>query len=113
MLKYINSTTKVIVTCSKHGDFTIPAIEHTAHRIGCPKCAQSHGESIIDKFLHDRKLHYQKEYVVYINNKKYRIDFCLFYNKQKIFIEYNGKQHYQAIELFGGQKKFKQQNYLC
>ena len=91
---YKNCKEPVIITCLKHGDFLISPIDHTSHRQGCPKCNQSKGESLINLFLQDRNLDFQSQYPINVDNHTYKIDFCLFFNKTKIFIEYNGKQHY-------------------
>jgi len=37
-VKYINSTTKVIITCKEHGDFNIRPNNHIGSKQGCPKC---------------------------------------------------------------------------
>lgn len=42
-------------------------------------------------------------------NKKCRIDFALLKENLVIYIEYNGRQHYESIEIFGGESKFKHQ----
>lgn len=35
---YVNMTTKVLVTCLKHGDFSISPIKHVHEAQGCPDC---------------------------------------------------------------------------
>ena len=37
------------------------------------------------------------------------MDFYIFYNKNKYVIEYNGRQHYEPVDVFGGQKAFEEQ----
>ena len=37
-VKYVNANSKVIITCSKHGEFE-QAVKHHASGIGCPDCA--------------------------------------------------------------------------
>ena len=35
---YVNHHSKVLVTCKKHGDFSVVAGNHIVNRSGCPKC---------------------------------------------------------------------------
>jgi G:T-mismatch repair DNA endonuclease (very short patch repair protein) len=37
-VKYINSTTKVIITCKEHSDFNIRPTNHIGSKQGCPEC---------------------------------------------------------------------------
>ena len=45
------------------------------------------------------------------NNRPIHYDFAIFDKNNNVvyLIEYNGQQHYSAIEYFGGEDKFKQQ----
>ncbi|MFW6226148.1 MAG: DUF723 domain-containing protein [bacterium] len=38
-VEYVNSQTKVIVICKKHGEFTIRPNNHLGNKNGCPYCA--------------------------------------------------------------------------
>lgn len=39
-VEYINSTTKVIITCNEHGDFNQYPSKHLIHKYSCPECAK-------------------------------------------------------------------------
>ena len=39
-LVYVNSKTKVTVTCPEHGDFSLLPVSHTMNGCGCPTCHQ-------------------------------------------------------------------------
>lgn len=101
---YIDSTTKLTVTCPKHGDFLVIPSDHISHRQGCPKCTQSIGENFITKVLNDSGIQFIPQYKININNSTRYIDFCVVLGKKLIFLEYNGKQHYEPVEIFGGEK---------
>lgn len=110
--KYINSTTKVCVTCKEHGDFY--ALPHNLlNGQGCPQCNKySKGEERIERYLKENDIKFiaQKEFPnesLFIKNKIIRVDFYL--PDYNTIIEFNGEQHYKPIKLFGGQKKFEQQ----
>ena len=106
---YVDTKTKVEIICPKHGSFWQTPGNHIWNRQGCPVCNQSRGENMIANILDNLKINYKRQYVVNTNNRKYEIDFCFFLKDKIIFIEYNGQQHYQPIEFFGGEERFKEQ----
>ena len=75
----------------------------------CPKCARktSKGEKAIRDYLEQNKIEYIWQYEQEINGKKLWFDFYL--PKYKIFIEFQGEQHYKPIDYFGGEKTFLRQ----
>ena len=75
--------------------------------IQCKYCSYiSLGEAIIATQLDILNIDYIREYKVEINNHLHKFDFFL--PKHNMLIEYNGQQHYQIIEHFGGEEKFKE-----
>lgn len=77
-------------------------------------CKKSKGNFLISKFLQEKKIQYDTEYIfpdlLGDNGGYLRFDFAL-YNSKKIIglIEYNGEQHYHIIPYFGGEKGFQAQ----
>lgn len=108
---YINAHTKSKFICNKCGNtwYTLPSnITHKTNPTGCPYCKISQGERSIINFLDKNNILYiyQKKYknLVGIGNNPLSYDFYLLnYN---LLIEYQGKQHKEAIEVFGGEKYF-------
>lgn len=53
---YINSSTKIIITCPIHGDFEQKPYKHLQRKLACRKCANSHlstsQASTTDTFIH-------------------------------------------------------------
>lgn len=39
-VQYLNSTTKVLIVCKEHGEFTQAPAKHLIHKYGCPMCAK-------------------------------------------------------------------------
>ena len=74
-------------------------------KCGCPYCNFSKGEKQIYKFLDKLCIRYEKQKIININNKEYRFDFYL--PDINIFIEYDGIQHYEPVDYFGGVDQFK------
>lgn len=80
---------------------------------GCKRGTFSHEAKAIEKFLKDNNVNYKKEYSFNDLNgdeRPLRFDFVVF-KKNKVFccIEYNGQQHYEPIEFFGGEKAYEKQ----
>lgn len=76
---------------------------------GCPVCSYSKGEIIIQKFFDINNINYikQKKFdeLFGIGNRKLSYDFYL--PNYNILIEFQGKQHEEPIDYFGGEEQFK------
>lgn len=88
----------------------------TGHTKSCGCVNASYYAEKIGKILDELNLSYIKEYSfidLLGNANKLRFDYAIFNNnKLKCLIEYQGRQHYQSINYFGGEEKFKlQQDY--
>ena len=71
----------------------------------CPICKSSHGEKRILFWLEQNNIGYCRQYKI----DNYKVDFYL--PNSNIIIEFNGIQHYEPVEHFGGKEKFIQQQY--
>lgn len=69
----------------------------------CPKCipSGSKGEIKIHDFLNRNKIKFISEFNVFISdlNSNFRFDVCA----SGVLIEFDGEQHYKAIDFFGGE----------
>jgi very-short-patch-repair endonuclease len=76
-------------------------------RSGCPVCSESKGEREIRKYLDGFKILYEKEYKFKDcrNILPLRYDFYL--PKYRAVIEFDGIQHYEPVEHFGGLKAYE------
>lgn len=109
--EYPKFNTKVTIICPKHGEFEQFVNNHLKD-CGCPKCNRSLGEKQIENILEKHHIEYKAQYKItndLIPNKHFIADFYILYNNIAIIIEYNGKQHYEPIEYFGGKERFKKQ----
>ena len=118
---YINTDTKIHFKHKKCGamfEITPWHFIHRANKKYCPICYYntSKGEIIINKFLEENNIDYQKEFI--FPNSKKRFDFYL--PELNICIEYDGEQHFIAKDFFGGeqglldtQKRDKEKNEYC
>lgn len=101
-LIYINSKTKITITCPKHGNFEqLPNNHLRGH--GCPKCYSSRGEDAVREYLINNNILFeeQKSFEGLVYKGKLRYDFYL--PEYRMAIEYNGIQHYKAVDYFGGE----------
>lgn len=99
---YRSNNRKLKIVCPIHGDFLQTPNSHLAGH-GCPECSSSKGEKRVRLFLQSNKLIYSKEWA--IPDTRLRCDFFL--PDRSTIIEYDGRQHFQPIEMFGGEKAFK------
>jgi very-short-patch-repair endonuclease len=105
LIKYKNNKTKVKIICPIHGVFKQRPDNHLHN--GCPNCKESTNEKIIRLYLKENNIKYltQKTFVDCKNIFKLPFDFYL--PDYNTCIEYDGKQHYEPINYFGGLKTFK------
>lgn len=88
------------ITCPEHGEFKIAPYKLFDTMLPCPTCRthhnESNGETKIRKYLERNNIKFIQEYRV----KPYSYDFYL--PDYNTYIEFNGKQHYEPVEKFGG-----------
>lgn len=89
----------------------LPAKINNGHITSCGCRIQSAGEEYIERLLNDMKLEFETQYTFedckYIN--LLRFDFAIMQNRKLLgLIEYDGKQHFEPIEFFGGQEGFEE-----
>ena len=102
LIKYKNNKTKVKIICPIHGVFEQRPDNHLHN--GCPICKESINEKFIRLYLEENNIKYlaQKSFDDCKNIFKLPFDFYL--PDYNTCIEYDGKQHYEPIEYFGGIK---------
>ena len=105
--EYTGYEDPITIICKKHGEFVTTPQAHLVsfYKGNCPKCSMTSGEAVIDNYLQNYNLDYIYQYQTEIPreniNKKVVIDFVVFLSKDRtLWIEYNGKQHYERVEFF-------------
>jgi hypothetical protein len=89
----------------------LPAKINNGHITSCGCAIQSAGERYVLSILDKMEVEHSKQHTFpdckYKNILRY--DFAVFDNNKLLYlIEYNGKQHYEPIEFFGGQLGFEE-----
>ena len=93
---------KIKIICKKHGIFEQQALYHI-NGGGCPHCIKSALEEEIEKTLINNNISFKhKTHPKWLG--KLELDFYL--PEYNIAIECQGRQHYEAIDYFGGASKF-------
>lgn len=97
---------KINILCKHHGEFNQNANNHTQGS-GCPSCKMSKGEERITEILKNAGIKYeqQKKFKGCVNKISLRFDFFL--PDLNTVIEFHGKQHYMAVDYFGGEEGFR------
>ena len=96
---------KIEIECRKGHKFIQKVSNHLQGK-GCPRCRESFGERMIDKFLTENKIEF-------IRQKKFSeckfeglLPFDFYIPLKNIAIEFDGEQHFYPITVFGGEKEF-------
>ena len=69
---------------------------------GCPTCNESVGERIIRTYLEDNDIEYEQEHRFDDCRFKYPLIFDFYIPKLNTVIEFDGIQHFECVEHFGG-----------
>ena len=97
---------KSVIICKKHGKFKKSMSSHLKGS-GCPNCRKSNGEQKIRLFLEENNIKYEPQKTfdecVGIRNK---LPFDFYISDLNVLIEYDGRQHFEQIKHWGGEKKF-------
>ncbi|MFK7002047.1 hypothetical protein V3470_13705 [Flavobacterium oreochromis] len=110
---YVNNSTKIIITCKKHGDFEQIPNDHL-NGSGCQKCKSSRGEKHIYEVLQKLNIKYESQYKFddCIHKRRLPFDFAVFLNDKVGLIEFHGEQHYKLNKFFHSKSKIKYKEYL-
>lgn len=95
----------VKLICPKHGEFFQTPNNHQRGN-GCPNCNSSKGEEQIKRFLESHQISFIQQHT-FPGLKDRRLLKCDFYlPNQNMVIEFHGRQHYEAVNSFGGTQAF-------
>lgn len=103
-VNYYNKETPISIICKKHGEFKQTPNTHL-QGAGCPKCKNKNQTLLFEQISNSfKQLHFDYEIgVKWLEGQRFDI-----YNERFNFaIEYDGIQHYEPVERFGGKDYFK------
>ena len=107
---YKNSSTEMKFKCNKGHIYDQRASSHL-EGYGCPICNESHGEKFIRNYL-------EENHIKYVSQKKFKdlkdktyLSYDFYLPDYNMLIEYQGIQHYQTNDYFGGKERLNKQQY--
>lgn len=112
---YSNTYSKVSIVCKKHGLFKQSPKAHLAGQ-GCPICKNEYTKSEaklfenIKKYFPDTIHHHRPDFLKTYKNGKQEFD--IFIPSLNVAIEYQGKQHFEPVSIFGGEKGYERMKFL-
>lgn len=108
---YVDYYTKLKILCKVpgHGYFEQIPEDHINGRCGCPKCNYSKGEESIHEYLLSVGTFNTPQFSFIDCRNKYPLPFDFYIECDNRFglIEFQGKQHYESCEFFGGEEAFE------
>lgn len=104
--EYVSNQTKTIIICPIHGEFLQRPLSHT-QGCGCPNCGESQGEKKIFKFLKKLDIIFSRQHRFPDCRNIFELPFDFYIPSIRTCIEFDGKQHYEPMEFFGGAEAYE------
>lgn len=106
--EYVNQDTQIECVCSKCGNTWFPVPYHLLNGAGCPCCKQSRGEKAIQIYLEKNFIQYESQKRFSDCRYKATLPFDFYLPQKNMCIEFDGIQHYEPLEIFGGMEAFEE-----
>ena len=106
LVDYKNAHEKIKIICEKHGVFNQTPNKHLNGQ-GCPICKNSRGELSIRKLLIDNNIIFKQEKIFNDCKDQTYLPFDFYLKDYNLCIEFDGKQHFEISDFFGGECGFK------
>lgn len=107
LVKIKSNYRKIKIICNKHGEFEQCLMNHL-NGCGCPICNLSKGELSVKKYLEESNVEYIREKTFDGCEDKKHLRFDFYLPDHNICIEYDGIQHYEPSDFYGGERGFEQ-----
>lgn len=105
-----HSYVKCKCDCGNIVDVRVEHLKGQSHKstISCGCASQSSGEIKLTQLLEQANIDFQAQYRIREFNICAPFDFAIFNDGELLgLIEYDGEQHFKAVELWGGEKQLK------
>ncbi len=104
MKDFVNAHSKIPIRCPKHGVFRqTPAAHMRGH--GCPRCVQSAGEQRVREALSTLGVDFSEQVRFADCCDRRPLAFDFYVPEVRLLIEFDGRQHYDNSELWGGDEQ--------
>ena len=104
--EYLGALTSIKCRCKIDGHEWTPIPSSLLSGHGCPKCNSSKGEKAIAKHLKDNDMDFIEQHRFENCKHKKTLPFDFYLPNLNIVIEYDGRQHFEIVEHFGGLDSF-------
>lgn len=104
---YINNRTKVTIRHKDCGKSFLMTPDKFISGSRCPHCRGSIGECMVRQYLSSKNIDFYEQYIFSDCSYKKPLKFDFYIPAKNICIEYNGLQHYEPIEAWGGQEELE------
>lgn len=106
---YVNNITPILHRCAICNNEWYTNPTNILCGCGCPKCSRSKGEIAVEKWLEDNNINFisQKKFNDCCDKQPLPFDFYL--PDYNVACEFQGIQHYEPVDVFGGQEQFELQ----
>lgn len=101
LVDYKNQYDKVLIKCAIHGIFEQKPSTHL-QGCGCPLCSRSKGELIIKDYLDSINIKYDEQKHFSGCKNIYTLPFDFYIPLFNTCIEFDGRQHFETIDIWGG-----------
>jgi very-short-patch-repair endonuclease len=101
LVNFIDTKTKIKILCPVHGEFK-QTPNHHYNGAGCPICRESKGEREIRNILLENGFIFKSQHRFNDCRDKKPLPFDFYLPELNLCIEYDGEQHYQIKDIWGG-----------
>jgi len=104
---FINMNNKIKLKHTCGYEWSISPKKHIYGKQGCPVCNMSHGELQTKRAIEKLEINYKQQFIINSCRNKKPLPFDFYLPTYNVLIEYDGIQHFEPIEYFGGEFEFK------
>jgi very-short-patch-repair endonuclease len=104
--EYVNNRSEITIICPIHGEFKQTVMKHLQGQ-GCQYCNESKLENEIVMLLVNNNIQFQRQQKFDWLKREKPLSLDFYIPQYNVAIECQGEQHFKPIEIFGGEKEYK------
>lgn len=108
---YVGGHTRTMHKCLIDGFEWMTEPSYILSGSGCPNCNKSKGEMAVELWLQQHNIDYIPQKRFDDCRDKNTLPFDFYLPSQNLCIEYQGRQHYESVEYFGGEENLQYVQY--
>lgn len=107
LVKYVNYSTPVEIICKKCNRHFWQTPGNHLSGTGCPYCRESKGEKAIFEYLTEHNIDFKRQHKFPDCKNINPLPFDFYLPEYNTCVEFDGIQHFEPSEFFGGEEGFK------